>query len=101
MNEDEKRNCFNCSYFIQYYIKDKYGNLLKIEKGHCANFTIRKRSNRTFELCGQWKEREPSVVKRNRTIKYILKNIEHYIENLSNAIKDDDELETYVDETIS
>lgn len=97
MKQDEKRNCFNCAHFMQYYIKDKYGNLLKIEKGHCINYAIRKRSNRTFELCGQWQEREPIIVQRNRTIKYILKKMEYLLENLSIAIKDDDDLEIYKD----
>lgn len=96
MDKEDKKDCFNCAYFLRYYVKDKYGNLLKIDKGHCINSAIRKRSNRTFELCGQWQPREPEIVQRNRTLKYILKNIEHYLENLSYLI-DDENLDTYTD----
>ncbi|MDE6614021.1 MAG: hypothetical protein K2K24_00775 [Clostridia bacterium] len=89
------KDCFNCTHFLRYYIKDKYGNLLKIDKGHCINTAIRKRSDRTFERCGQWQLREPDAVQRNVTIKYILKRMEYLLENLSIAIKDDDDLDYY------
>ncbi|MBD5100307.1 MAG: hypothetical protein HDT29_03390 [Clostridiales bacterium] len=97
MDKDAEKKCLNCAHFIRYYVKDRHGNLLKLDKGHCINSAIRKRSNRTFELCGQWQEREPETIERNRTLKYILKNIEHYLKNLEVAIKDDDDLDTYTD----
>ncbi|MDE6614914.1 MAG: hypothetical protein K2K24_05330 [Clostridia bacterium] len=97
MEKDKEKNCYNCVHFLRYYVKDKYGNLLKIDKGHCINTAIRNRYNRTYNRCGQWQKREPETVKRNRTLKYILKNIEHYLENLETAIKDDDNLDTYTD----
>ena len=92
MNEDEK-GCLNCAHFLRYYVIDKYGNLIKIDKGHCINTAIRKHYDRTFERCGQWQLREPDSVQRNRTIRHILDGIEYYLKKLDVVIRADEDLD--------
>ncbi|MDE5548629.1 MAG: hypothetical protein K2K24_02545 [Clostridia bacterium] len=89
MYKDEKENCYNCAYFMQHYVKDPKGSLVRaVNYGHCCKGN---RKHKKLDLpCELWQPIELQIEQRKKTIKGTLERIESLLENIALVLENDD-----------
>ena len=94
--EENNKNCRNCAYFLQHYVKDVKGNLIRaLNCGHCYNANILPQTKakrvKTNQPCELWKPAELQVTARKKSIKATLENIESILQKISIALENEED----------
>lgn len=90
---EEEKNCKNCGYYIQHYVKcDAY--ILSIECGHCAKKLVTIPSGEGVKLkkpCDYWTPQENKKEKRRKMIKAVLRDMEKSLEDIKIILQSDED----------
>ena len=88
---NETKNCKNCKYFLQYYIK-KRKKFVTAWGGRCINRHKRKDIERKPEdaACAYWEQAEPNDEKRQNTISELLQKVYEQLNELTQVLSAED-----------
>lgn len=91
---EKEKNCKNCKYFVQYYIKHKR-YLIKAECGHCINARfLNKRPKEYKELreqCYYWESQIIKQEERKESIRQTLREMEKSLEDITLILLSDEQ----------
>ena len=85
----EDKNCRNCRYFLQHYVKHKR-YILKVECGSCKK-RHRLKCGELRKNCDKWEPIEIQKEERRKSIKETLQNMEKSLEDIKLILQSDEE----------
>lgn len=93
MEQTEKKDCYNCRYFLRYYTSHQ-GHFYYIHNGHCINteLTLRESAKRKDKNlpCELWQPRKIQKEETRRKIKDTLQFMAQRIDEIAQILKEED-----------
>lgn len=85
MENEEKRVCENCAWYLRHYIKQAK-QFKAIYVGHCGHSDIRKKA---MTLCNRWEPMKIAKEKKVQSIRRYLISVSNQLKKLVEVLKDD------------
>ncbi len=85
----EEKNCKNCRYFLQHYVKHKR-YILKVECGHCLK-RYRLKCGECRKNCESWEPIAIQKEERRKSIKALLRDMEKSLEDIKLILQSDED----------
>lgn len=80
----ENKSCFNCKFYLQYYVK-RLTELVPLNKGHCRNslLTVREKRDFPYEIgCRFWQSGEKTEEGRTEEIKEVIRKMQKRLDDI-------------------
>lgn len=91
---ENDKSCFNCRYFLPYYVMSEKGRFLKIlYRGHCiSRNTNVNQSQKIIDrggVCKFWEDENIVIEKRKKNIFETIEQIQNQLSHIEQILKED------------
>lgn len=89
--EPEKRECKNCSHFLQHYASVTHF-YYPVMCGHCLKRVLTPKERRSFPFstaCEDWEPIEIRKEARKKSVKEVLENISHRLDDIASMFENE------------